>query len=613
MTNFNYSEELQISIVEYRLKNIFDILTKNNLYYYSSSLIFNDSFWLLSYIDRENILKELKPEWVGYSPKQSYIFSINKKDLKVIKAIKNAYFTYTKITHDDLVNILKLKKKNQITEFKRFSELDNINNIINDLNIRSSTFKYKKVISKKLLGKKLFKQIIKKEAINKNKTQVLILSYFPSLELWDVFLKKLIKYNTRKPKKNIKFEIHCISKHSYNYIQANIQNYKYLYKLIEENLVKFEYLDLANINYNNIYDYIIFEDLLSFLPVDFIQKYNEEYFVRSMRILYKPEINQKEIKKIKKLILRKEDKIENTENILSNFLYELIWEKYQENEIVNYLNEQKLIEEYITTSFPLTAIDLTLKLLQNLKKKGNLIIIDYFDSLGINNSTIKDINKFERIPLNINVYQKILQNVFENRINIVSKNIEEFLLENKSSKEEILNIDAFLKLIISNKDIGKKFFEYNIFNFDEYLTSLEKKYWYFSILREKKIFLFGLSSLLYKLGYKKYLSEVEHILKYYDKTIALNKLKVNWFNSYKKEILFEIFPYIINKLKYYTEIPIILKEYQKNKYLNKILKKLKINPNKFLSFIKENKKIITTIKKENIIQHSIFMLSIKES
>lgn len=606
MKNFIYSDLLELSIIEYRLNTIFNILEKNNLLIYSPSLIFNETFWRLPFHERENLLIDLKIEWVGLNPNLSNIFSLNYEDIEIIRALKNTYFNYTKIAHNDLVNLLTSDKKNQVTTFKSFGEDENISNLMNELKIRDKKFDYVNTNTNIFLGENLFYNL---PITQGKKVKILTISYLPSLDLWNKFIRECFK------KSDFNLELLIVSKYSYNYVKKNIHNYKFLKKATKLDKFKIKFLNIKNLSTyyqdSRTYDFVFLDNLLSLLPSEIIQKYQNEYYVRQMRMLCNPKLSTEEVEKFKNII--NSDQEIYLDNFLDNFVYDFIWSKYNNNEITQILTSKNLTNEYITTTLPLKSIELTRNIIKKVGNTGLIYIIDYIDKLGINFLTKLDANNLERLPVNFKIYQRILEDISDIKLETIE--ICNFVFDTKNREQEgnnlinCLNLEILLQIIIDNKEIAKKFFEYDLFEFNEKLEEIEKKYKYFTIFRKKKIFLFGLGSLLYILGFRKYILEVENILKYYEPKVNIKKIKIKWFDSYKRELLFEIFPSVINYMKKESQMPIIINDQEKKqKYLKKILKKLKIDYKKFIRFLNENKEIINELKKNQLIEYKIITL-----
>lgn len=595
MHNFVFSTELELSVIEHRLVTLFNLMEKNEVYYFYPALVFNETFWQLPLQKRISIITLNQSDWCGDNPINKSIFTYDPFILDLVKSVKLSYFNYTKINLESLVNILKTKNKFEITEFTSFGDIKNTQKIVNDINFRKEDYKYNKRFSKSLFGKILAINFYT-ELKAKLKYEPLIVTYNFSFDIWENFfqsLKKILETKKENYLNSLKFTVIFISKYGHEYFLQEVEQYPALNYAINKGIIIHEYIEITEISPKHKYDFIFFDEIISILPTEIFVKYGHDFFHQTARILYYDRKNEKEaLENIGLINSPLSSKI--SPDIINKLAYEISWEKYDNPKLFELLENVETIREKNIITISIIALKFIVLMIQNLKSGGTLHILDYCRQNS--NLFFEDNNGFQRLFINENYYQGILESFEDLKIEFASKSIDIIISEEIfDNEEETFVAGDLVSFLTENKEASREFFAEQNFNFYEKLKRITEKYKLYSFIKSKGIFTFGIGTLLYKLGFLKFYNNFK---KEINIPFLQNNVESKNLGSYAKEIIVEIIPIIIDKLSANSDLIIsFIPDSKINDEIKKILDEVYLKPSTFFKNINKFKESILQKKK----------------
>jgi hypothetical protein len=595
--NFVFAEELELSVVEHRLITLFELMEKHGVKVFYPALIFNETFWLLPIHKRISIIEHSQKDWIDDHPIHDAMFHIDPFYIDLIKSIRLTYFSYTRIRFEQLLEIFKTKNKYTINSFVSFSNYNNIQNILNELVLRSEDFKYFPTHSKILLGK-IFAIDFYAHYKNKKNYKYLILTYNFSFDLWESFFESLDKISSSKDEdltKNVEFLIIFLSKCGYQQFHKNLENYKALSKTIESGIIAHDYLSIEDISPTKKYDHIIFDEILSVAPTEILIKYEREYYHRFGRLVYTDRQDEKTaLDQI--TIIQSQITSEIEPQLIDNVYYELIWQNYTNPQLIDFIEKCVTIFERDMFTLSIIGLHLTTLMIKHLKHDGKLQILDYYNDRP-SNLLYNDKYGLLRFIVNSNHYLSILSSFSDIQANYQLKSIDDLLKEEiLENKEEVFYLGDLIHFLLEDHKLFKEFFDEKKFTFYDKITAISKKYKPYYFLRSKKILTFGLGTLLYHIGYKKFYREFKTTAKL---DLLSNVPEAKIYESYSKEIIVDMVPVCITKFKDNEDLIISFNKDSKiNEHIKKILQESYMKIDEFFDFLhKHQDKILETIKK----------------
>ncbi len=598
MENFVFAEELELSVVEHRLITLFELMEKHGVKVFYPALIFNETFWLLPIEKRISIIEHSQKDWLDDHPIHDAVFYIDPFYIDLIKSIRLTYFSYTRIKFEQLLEIFKIKNKYSINPFVSFSDYNNVQHILNELILRSEYFKYLPSQSKILLGK-IFAIDFYTHYNNKKNYKYLILTYNFSFDIWENFFESIDKIASSKNEdltKNVEFLIIFLSKFGYQQFHKNLENYKALSRAIEAGIITHDYISIEDISPTKKYDYIIFDEILSLTPTEILIKYEREYYHRFGRLVYTDRHDEKTaLDKI--TIIQSHITSEIETQLIDNLYYELIWQNYRNPQLIDFIEKCVTIFEREMFTLSIIGLHLTTVMIKHLKHGGKLQVLDYYNERPLH-LLYNDKYGLLRFILNSNQYISILSSFSDIQVNLQLKPIDHLLKEEiLENKEEVFYLGDLLHFLVEDPKLFREFFDEKNFTFYDTLKNLLKKYKFYYFLRSKKIFTFGLGTLLYIVGYNRFYKTFKQITKI---ELLPEVSKVQIYESYTREVLVSMAPILVEKFKDNQDIIISFNPNSKvNEQINKILQESYIKIDEFFNFINKYQDKIVETAKEN--------------
>lgn len=610
MDNFVFANELELSIIEHRLTNLFELMDKLEVYNFYPAIIFNESFWQLPVQKRSAIISTSQAEWCGDNPINKSIFIYDPFFIDLIKSVKVTYFNYTKINLKSFLDILKIKNKFTVSEFTSFgSQNHNPLYFLNEIRLRTENYQNKESFSKKIFGKvsaiNFYTNFAKKE-----KVDVLIATYSFSYELWESFFDSLQKIADSKKEtflKNINFTLIFISKSSLEFFEENINKYPSIYEFIKDKILNYEYIDINEFAPKRKYDYIFLDELISSLPTEILLKYGRDYYHQLVRITY---VNRDDEKKALENMgqINSPVKIKIPEDLLNELGYEVTWDKYENQKLFELIEANQKILERQLIIFSITALKLIVNLIKNLEKNGKLEIIDYNANIS-KDLIFQDKSQLHRIPIFQDLYIKIIKSFEDLSIKISADSIDSIISAEIFDKEdEIITLEDIYNILGQNTQANKDFFDMENYTFMDKLKKISKKFTKYKIIKEKNFFFFGVGTLIYNNGLKKFYENVKKDIP----TIKLPENLINKnLNSYEKEIIIEVIPEIIQKLSENRDVIISFNKDSKiNEEIKRILKEANLKEKNFFDFINKYRDELSKDKAAKISNYTLITIEV---
>ncbi len=594
MDNFIFAEELELSIIEHRLKNLFRMLDELGEDIFYPAIIFNETFWQLNFKKRLSVLTEKQRDWAGIEPIKQTILYKDNFFIDLIKSIKITYFNYTKLTLETFIDIFKTKNKFTISDFIPFSEPNNSGlSLLNDILIEKNE-KLPASQEKSLLNRI---NALKYYSASTDKTQIdtLIIAYEFNPQNISNFINSIIKIDkAQKTKiyKNSRFTIIFINKYSKQLFDKYIEENDIFKEIFESNNFEYDYIDADSLEIKDKYDFILLDNVLSSFPVEILTKFDGLFFNALYRLTYIDRYNPKKTLENISLItapIRQLDKI--NDEIFDNIDFELTWKRFENTEIINLLEQACVISERINIRFSISILKLLVKLIKSLKQNGQIYIWDYCDNdfskygFGIFNDK-RGLNKY---LVDYKLYFQIMD-LFED-ISIetsITSSLELISSELHNNNYSYIKLKDIIRFVNDDKQNLQEFFDINNFDFLEDVKKITNKYKIFSKLKEQKIILFGLPTFLYNLGFgyfnKSVLKEKKLV-----KLLQKSYLKKYDVNSYEKEFFRNLLPMIVDKMTESDEV-LVCKEIDdsKNADIKKVIEAVNMNLESFFQFVINN-------------------------
>lgn len=572
------------------------ILEKTEVNFFYPYLLFNETFWLQGYQKRVAIIAGDQPEWVGDDPAGFTKFYGDPFFLELLKSVKLTYFTYTKITFDELIKIFQSKNKFAVTDFYRFGDetnspiafanaittqyaLENNNRVrIPELNSLS-----------KILAVKIYSSFESKEKIN-------ILSFFakPNISFWENFLDSILTLDEAKntqtaSKINLTLLTHSVV--SKNALQHELE-ISDIPDELKENII-LEKVDLEDLNLRENYDYILFENFFSTTPTDIIYKYGTKFYEAIGRITVVDRTDPKEaVELVADLTSPVKDFTKlHLEDILK-LDFEIIWKELNNEIIQEFLQEDSLIVERNFIRFSLLNLKVLVNAFKQLNEKGFLHIIDFCETplsqygYGIfieQDGTIRTEFPEELYKTILNSFDDISLNYSSE---LVNKILASEILKNEGDFIKVSDITSYIG---NNIDFGRKFFDLENFEYKnelkKHIIGLKSNF----SMKKRNIMLLGIPTYLYNSGLAKltsFLRKDPVFAKYFE---GNEFIKSNNLNSYDKEFIVFMIPKIMKDLEKIDNSLFTNKtETSQNDNFIKILQYYGLNPANCIKLIVEN-------------------------
>ncbi len=523
MQNFVFSENLEISIIEHRLITLFEILEKIKVSYFAPAILFNESFWQTPKEKKYAILASTHLEWLGKNPMQKAFLYLDPMYLDLIKSVKLAYFSYSKLDMKSLIDMLKVNSDFAINSFSSLG--DPASSSISLLNSLSTLlFKDEEIETMH----KEFGNVPKFTALqffhrfsSKKTCRCLFVVQHANITFLETFLdsiNKLDHLENTQVYQGISITLSCSDAIIVDKITNQIKNYTHLKHLHENSRLSIQ----INVQQEekNKYCYVFLGLHISRLPAEVIYNYDGEMYNFSGRLVYADRSNLEEAREKVKELKHADGSFKKFQkkdiHMLDN---ELIFERYGNTEVKNLLMEVCELKERWYMRFSIPALQSITNCITSLEPKGYLEIFDYgeTDSSYSSPGLFRDPRGGMYTLVNFDLYQKVIGSFQD--IDVESKilSMHEYLAYNHGG-EELVVIDSLNNFLLKHRNIWQSFFTLDNFTFALAVKKAARPYRIFSFLKRKKIILFGLSTLLYRTGFEKFKKKIKQqrtLLHYY--------------------------------------------------------------------------------------------------
>lgn len=535
---------------------LFEMLDRQEINFFFPSILYNESFWRASSNKRLAIITHFQFEWFGTHPIQRACFHKDPFYIELIHSIKLSYLSSPKITLSHLIDILKIKTNFVISDFHPFgNEMDGPIATVNRLAQEyleaekiSTKPNINPIILAKLASVKFYTKFIKKKsikciAIGLRDQEIYWEHFFKSLKLLDS------KQNTNIIQK-LSFYFLTESASITDNIIQNTAHYPILKEMIDNGKIQFDVFRIEEFAPKDKIDYIHVYFILGKQPVDILIKHNDKIFYALGRIGYNKRFDNNEA--LEKLaILQSPIKVQskiNREDIMK-LDTEIIFEEYPNK------NAIELIEnniDFLDRSIIRFSIPILTFLINSINALSNSGYIEIWD-------TNENENTPNTIGLTKNIYAEFQAIVYADLYNNIITSLPDLQVvssirpiysvlasEIMSRNDMIITLDTVFRYVTERPLVSKKFFHPENFIFHESLVETQKSLKFFETLKRKKIITLGLSSLLYKIGLKKFKKK---ILSFdtINKLISSDSLDHPQENTYVKETMLAILPKILEK------------------------------------------------------------------
>lgn len=598
------SEELEISLIEHRLLQLFSMLKKWDQRFFYPFLIFNETFWRLPFEKRLSVLGGDLKEWLDLNSGGLSYFAVEKGYLDLIKSLKILYFSYTKIDCKTLIEHFKSCKVHAISEFSPFG--DESNSPIKLLNEIWSSVKHKsdkesakgsahderETLISKLLALDFFDRFSEKKTVE----LLFFLDNQGAVKILNSFLESLEQIDkSQKADLLTKFELTVV-----NHRGFSKKNEKHIKNILDKvgkekySLVEFDVFDKGM---TKKFDYVISYSFFEKFPSEILYKTKENYFQCMGRVVCTGSKDER-----KKLLLMIKDRDNGVKKISPNLFdklsYEIVFEGYDNNEAINILEANCDIPMYSYVNFSPITLDLIIKCIGILRKEGMYFVFD------------KSINDFTRTnlllhrneegyisnQLNIELYNSLLKNMKDIKVNSYYQLLEDYLSIGLCDKPEcILTSRGLMGYLNNNRVDAQKFFRIENYSRYKRLDEINRKVSFFEFLKRKKIPLLGIPSYLYRVGFYKFKKKVmkDNELKKDVDDMPLrfrykykDEFLISWADQLSKSYFVSNYVFSVNLDKQFDESFLrSLKKYGlKEEFLKKFIKQ---NSQEILEFLKE--------------------------
>lgn len=604
MDNFNFSKELELSILEHRIELLFEYIEESGNPIFFPAILFNETFWLLPSPKRAAIVGSVQAEWIGEEPLNRTYFYSDIFFLELIKTIKLNYFSYMKFSLSALIDVLKAKNKYAITEYQTFGEPVN-NNILfrNDfvLKLESQTRSKEQSYTAKIISVKLYSHFFESKS-----KKALVLIYQFSIEFWEVFFESLKKVDSKRQTsvlKDSEFYFAFINEASLKTFEKLCAENKFLSDTFSEINFKYDVIDFADFNIKDKFDFVICDKVFSVIPNNIFIKFGEHFYTGLNRLIYTDKTDPKEaVEKVSLFNSPVKDSKEIDIYDIANIDTEISWQIFDNQEIIDLVSENQSIVERNYFRFSLVHLRILITLIKALNPDGIIEVLDYCDigqargSLGIEN----DKDGISRMYFDMDLNENILNSFSDISIVTEKNSIAKLIAKEvyRAGPDEQLRLSTILNYSYTNTEKGKELFEIENFDFAKDLEHLTLPLSKYSFLKRKNIMLLGIPTYLYKTGIRKLTEKVRKEEKLID---LLPTSEINYTNQddYRKEYLVSAMPNILKILErdkdLFTNFD---SESSQNEELIEVLKQIRMKKEGFYNFINKYREELIELQKE---------------
>lgn len=583
----SYSPELELSILEFRTEQLFELLKKLGIQYYYPAIIYNEIFWDLLFLEKVKFLEDLilKPlfQTLGDDPKYWSRIRTNYNYLKFLDVTKSVFIANSKYTFDQYFKSLISFEKN-IYNFESFGSISKnpllkVNSLLpKNIPETVSLDKYSEYLDlfPKLLSFKLLEDVDLVENI------LYFINTINQKYLLDMllFLKEIQGENF----------LSLITKKKFTIIHEKGYKFKDLItrleKIIEGDV--FEYIEIYEVDFLGIksvrkYDRVICIEVLSTFPVPIYCKYKDDIYYE---LLARPTLlsdegekdENKEVKKIKKKTNdhndKKQQNIHEEKKSQKCFIYDKS-EKIKLHELdnlffeytyvpVDFLFIKKLMGDKESTiangrhfSFSKSILNFIIELRVLCKSEKGIVLVDLYEN-EFGDFDEFNINRFGYFSqlLNFYFYKKYLH-LYEYEIlldeavplnRVISYEIyggQKTLLSTGTLQLHLHNDTSFFEKFFSKK---------NFYLIDE-VRLLDKRFKKRYNLIKYNPLSIGIIRIIYEKGFEKFKKQL--LLKAKERKVSrehlefISNLSILKYSSFENEYIFNCMKFFDDKI---TEI-----------------------------------------------------------
>jgi hypothetical protein len=549
VSNFTFSENLEISVLEHRLKQLFEILEKINTKYFYPSLLFNESFWQAPLDKRISILAHAQYEWLGEKPLQKSSFYKDEIFLELLNSLKVTNFSYSKITLENLIDLLKTKTKFSITQFAPFSDKKEgavrfLNNIFFGRGFSFDEFyeDFNEInefdTPAKIAAVKFYAKFTKHTKIN-----ALFISIHNNANYIETFLKSLSLIDQKKGTDLLsksKFFLTDEYQISLDNISENLDNYPTLKKLYDSEQIVLDRIDLNDLDFKEKFDYIFICYGLSIQPTEILINHSNIIYRAVSRLTY---INRENPEDAVKKVAEFESPMQDYSNIEADDLidvdFEVIFDEYKNQRIVDLVDKNYGFPEGKYLKFSENTLSFLVKSIKSLHKDGYIEVWDLNEPIqDLFSIGISRLKKYGGvlIPINFGLYTKILESLSDVKCDFSIQSVNEVISrEILADREVFVPLYIYIKFLLGEPEKWKATFNIDNFLLKKELLKQARFLRFFETLKRKRIFFFGLPQFLYNIGFEKFKKKIlnhPELSKFINKDNFLNNRIGRYVNEY---------------------------------------------------------------------------------
>jgi hypothetical protein len=599
VSNYVFSESLEISVIEYRLIQLFEMLEKINTPHFFPSIIFNETFWQLPNEKKLSVLSFNQIDWILQNPIHASFFFVDPGILDVLRSVKVAYFSYSKVDFKSLIDFLRSKNIFSITEFASFGDVQQspivaLNKLFSDNEEVKQIPVNKNHIDRfdtlaKISAVKFYTRFVKQKNIN-----ILVLGSGKDSLYWEFFFKSLKILDTKQKTKILSnlsiFYTSPLQKTLDNFGESFASN-PVLNELYTNQQLNLDILDITNFKTKVEFNYIYSCFNLSYQPADIFIKSGRDIYNLVGRLVYTenkdPGITVKKVAEFQSPF-SSNTSLEHKD--LEAVDIEISANVYTNKKIIDLIEKNLGFLEGTYVRFSSVILNFLIHAVQSLKSNGYIEIWDinetreslHFQSVYRNN------NETVFLPVNYDLYSNILRSFKDITVDVQTRNLQKVLSDELLNVgNEFISLESFIMYLLDTPSAWRKVFTIDHFLHKKELEKIISGSEIFQKFYKNRVLLFGIPSILYKSGYKNFKRKIlaDPILsKYIDKEL-LNEPAAN---NYKNEYLVAMVPNITNQV---TEQKYTLitkdKESSQNKDFYQYLERIGFDKDKVMAQIND--------------------------
>lgn len=535
MQNFVFSKTLEVSILDHRLLNLFEMMEKVDINYFFPYLLFNETFWQLEYQKKLAILSSNQSDWLGDDPFHRLYLIKDPYYLEIMRSVKITYFSYTKLKFDAFAEIMLTKNKYALMDFAQFgAEEKGPFEVLNTI-IRTH-------LPEKKRGEEDFtdETLAKIDALKYYSTFsdytsitnafIAPLSIIHHIENFVQAIKLIDENTNTNVLGNSIFYFLPIDEIELQKLEQELNKYPLLNELRVNGKIHLEVITLIKFASNRTYDFVFLNRALNSLPSEILLKYNTTVYSVNGRLTYTRRENNPDAEHIvKKLLGDTTQEVQIKEEDLNGLDFEIVFKPFVNQKALDLLTSNTKFRERMTTRFSVTILRVLVELIKSLNPKGYIHVWDYLETKQAQNSLglMRHENGEVYTPVNLRLYAQILTSfsdlpasyTVQSKLDYIADGLE----SNTTTFTTLEKIAAYMNF---NPYFARIFFDLENLSTRIDLEQIIKKLSFYENLKRKNIIFLGIPSLLYKFGFLKFKKTI------FTKTIYKTSLNPTHFTNY---------------------------------------------------------------------------------